>query len=184
MTPRLRRIVLVGFMGAGKTTVGELLAERLGWGFLDLDACIEAQTRRSVAQVFAELGEAGFREAERRAARDLGHARDCVVATGGGAWAQPQVRTWLLWDELGAAVSVWLDAPLDTLLARLPQDGSRPLASSRERMRALLAARQPAYRLADLRVDASPPPAAVAQAIVEALFPARGTGRAAPGEGR
>lgn len=182
MTPAPRRIVLVGFMGAGKTTVGGLLAERLGWSFVDLDACIEVHAGRTVAQIFAERGEAAFREEECRAAGELSTRWECVLATGGGAWAQPRVRALLAHG--GAVASVWLDAALDTLLARLPQDGSRPLASSRERMRALLASREPSYRLADLRVDAGPPPAAVAQEIVKALFPEHVAGRAAPGEGR
>jgi shikimate kinase len=157
------------------------LTERLNWAFLDLDVRIEERAGRTVAEIFAERGEAGFREEERLAALDLSSAWECVLATGGGAWAQPEVRARL---TRGPAVSVWLDAPLDTLLARLPRDGSRPLASSRERMRALLAAREPAYRLADLRVDASPAAAAVVDAIVAALFPARVAGRAASDEGR
>ncbi len=168
-----RRVVLVGFMGAGKTTVGALLAERLGWRFLDLDACIEARLGRSVAEVFAQRGEAAFREEELREARAAASVDGCVVAAGGGAWAEEATRAALQ----DGAVSVWLDADVDTLLGRLPGDGSRPLASSRERMRALLEQRRPAYALADLRVDAGPAPAVVARAIQAALTGAGGPHR-------
>ncbi len=160
-----RRIVLVGFMGAGKTTVGRLLAARLGLRFVDLDDEVEARTGRRVAELFAERGEDGFRAAEREAAAALATAGDCVLATGGGAWAQPATRALLARD----AASVWLDAEFDTLLARLPDDGSRPLASTRATMRALFAQRLPAYALAQRRVNAAGPPEAVAREVLEAL---------------
>jgi shikimate kinase len=165
-----RRVVLVGFMGAGKTTVGRRLAARLGWRFVDLDRRVETRTGRRVAELFAERGEAGFRAEELDAARELAQADACVVAAGGGAWVQDATRAAL---QQGA-LSVWLDADFETLVARLPRDGSRPLVSSRERMRALLEARRPAYGLADLRVDAGPTPDVVAGRIEEALAARRG----------
>lgn len=172
MTPEPRRIVLVGFMGAGKTTVGRRLAEHLGWHFVDLDGRIEARTGRCVAEIFTESGEAHFRDEERRAAEELADLEHCVVATGGGAWAETATR-----DTLAqGAVTVWLDCDLDTALARLPDDGSRPLASSREKMCTLLAARRPSYGLADVRIDAARPLDVVVQALVEELFPA-GSGK-------
>ncbi|MGE0453552.1 MAG: 3-phosphoshikimate 1-carboxyvinyltransferase [Vicinamibacteria bacterium] len=159
------RIVLVGFMGAGKTTIGRALARRLGWDFLDLDAGIEAEAGISLVRLFEREGEAAFRARELRAARAASAAGSCVIAAGGGAWAQPDTREAL---QSGAR-SVWLRAPLDALMARLPADGRRPLAGNRETMRALLTEREPSYRLADVVVDADAPPAAVVGRIVEAL---------------
>lgn len=143
------RVVLVGFMGAGKTTVGRLLAQRLGWDFCDLDRRVEVRTGRSVAEVFATRGEEGFREEERAAAEGLLGRQKCVVAAGGGAWHQPATRELLSRDSL----SVWLQADLPTLLTRVPADPARPLAHDRARMAALFAERQPSYRLADLSVE-------------------------------
>ncbi len=144
-----RRVVLVGFMGAGKTTVGRLLAQRLGWDFCDLDRRVEVRTGQSVAELFASRGEAAFREEERAAALGLLEREACVVAAGGGAWHEPGTREVLARDSL----SVWLQADLATLLARVPGDPARPLARDRARMAALFAERQPSYRLADLSVE-------------------------------
>ena len=85
-------MVLVGFMGAGKTTVGRLLAQRLGWDFCDLDRRVEVRTGQSVAELFASRGEAAFREEERAAALGLLEREACVVAAGGGAWHEPATR--------------------------------------------------------------------------------------------
>jgi shikimate kinase len=86
------RIVLVGFMGAGKTTVGERLARILGWGFLDTDQRIEGDTGLPVAEIFRERGEAWFRDQERRVAREGAALRRYVIAAGGGAFAEPETR--------------------------------------------------------------------------------------------
>jgi shikimate kinase len=160
------RIVLVGSMGSGKTTVGGLLARRLGWSFVDLDGLIEARHRATVAEIFASRGEAFFRAEELRAAEEAASLARHVVATGGGAFAVPATREAL---RRGSLV-VWLQCGLETLLARIPDDRSRPLAGSRERMTALLAAREASYRLADIVVDSSSEGAdGVAQRIVEAV---------------
>jgi shikimate kinase len=160
------RIVLVGFMASGKTTVGGLLARRLGWSFLDLDGMIEARTGSAVAEVFATRGEAFFRAEEQRAAEEVAGLRRHVVANGGGAFTFPATRVALQRD----ALVVWLRCDLETLLSRIPDDRSRPLAGSRERMAALLAEREPAYSLADLIVDSSREGAdGVARRIVEAI---------------
>jgi len=159
------RVVLVGFMGAGKTTVGRALARRLGWDFVDLDESIEAEAGESVARLFEREGEAAFRARELRAALATARPGPRVVAAGGGAWARRDTREAL---QAGAR-SVWLRAPLAALLARLPADGRRPLAGNRETMRALLTEREPSYRLADAVVDADAPPADVVGRIVEAL---------------
>jgi shikimate kinase len=143
------RIVLVGFMGAGKTTVGRALAKRLGWEFIDLDRAVEAHVGRSVRAIFAEQGEASFRAEELRAAQALAQRTRCVLAAGGGAWAQPATRAVLA----EGALTVWLRAELQTLLRRLPADGTRPLLADRARIPILLAERESSYRLADVSVD-------------------------------
>lgn len=166
------RLVLVGFMAAGKTTVGRLLAERLRWDFVDLDERIRERSGRSVPELFAELGEAAFRDEERRAARELLARERCVAAAGGGAFAQPETRALLS----QGALTIWLRAGLETLLARLPQDGARPLAANRARIPALLAERESSYRLADLSVDTdSASPQDVVETIVR-LVRARAAG--------
>jgi shikimate kinase len=145
------RIVLVGFMGSGKSAVGTRLAVRLGYGFEDMDRRIEKRTGRSIAAIFAEQGEEAFREEELREADAIAQLDRRVVATGGGAFAQPQTRARL--QE--GALTVWLRCNTEELLARVPADGTRPLAGNRAIMRALLAEREPSYRLADLEVDTS-----------------------------
>jgi shikimate kinase len=143
------RIALVGIMGAGKTTVGRLLARRLGYRFRDLDDEIVKRVGLSVADIFSRHGEARFREEELRAAEDAMAKKDMVVATGGGAFAQPATREVL---RQGAYV-VWLSCTVDAVMVRVTLDGSRPLADSRETIRKLIAEREIAYGLADLRVD-------------------------------
>jgi shikimate kinase len=144
-------VVLVGFMGVGKTEVGRRLAERLGYRFEDMDERIERRTGRTIAALFGEQGEQAFREEERREAAALARLERRVVAVGGGAFAQPRTRAVL--QE--GALTVWLRCDLDTALKRIPDDGTRPLAGNRAIMRALLAEREPSYRQADLAVDAS-----------------------------
>jgi shikimate kinase len=172
--PEPRRIVLVGFMGSGKTTVGQRLALQLGWTLVDMDAQIEADAGLSVADIFRQHGEASFRERETRLARALEGRDRVVVAAGGGAFATPATREAL---RSGAA-TVWLRCDAETILSRVPLDGSRPLAASRETILRLLDEREPSYRLADLTVDAAGrPPEAVAQEIADGLFAGRAAGR-------
>ncbi len=165
----IERIVLVGFMGSGKSTVGQAVAKRLRWRFLDLDGWIEAHAGKSVARIFDEDGEARFRELERLGAMKVRTLREHVIAAGGGAFADPHTRAALS----QGAVSVWLRCDLDTLLARIPADGSRPLARNCETIRGLLDAREPSYRMADRIVEATGGPAFVAQRVIEAVLPER-----------
>ncbi len=143
------RIVLVGFMGAGKTTVGRHLAGLLGWDFIDLDDHVVERAGQPVATIFREQGEAAFRAAEHEAAVELARRRFVVIAAGGGAFIAPDTRAALSAD----ALTVWLRCALATLLARIANDGSRPLAGSRATISALLTEREPIYRLASLVVD-------------------------------
>ncbi len=157
------RVVLVGFMGSGKTTVGPLVAHALGYDFLDMDQVIETRTGMTVAQIFRERGEGAFRAEERSLALELADRTRLVVAAGGGAFAQPGTRELLRRN----AVAVWLRCDLATVLGRLPADGTRPLAESRETIVRLFAEREPSYRQADEAVEASAVPAEeVARRIV------------------
>jgi shikimate kinase len=163
---RADKIYLVGFMAAGKTTVARLVAERLGWRAEDIDELIEARERRTVAEIFSKSGEPYFRSLERDTLRLLLPLRHCVVATGGGTFMDPENRIAINMD----GVSVWLDVPLEELVARLPADGRRPLAADRLQMERLFALRQIAYAAAQLRVDArGAHPEAVAERIIEAV---------------
>jgi shikimate kinase len=144
------KIYLVGFMAAGKTTVARLLAARLGWGAEDIDELIEARERMRVSDIFARFGEQHFRAIEREMLRLVLPLRHSVVATGGGTFMDPENRQAINMD----GVSVWIDVPLDTLIARLPADGRRPLAADRAQMERLYAARQAGYALAQIHVDA------------------------------
>jgi shikimate kinase len=144
-------VVLVGFMGCGKTSVGRLLARRLGYAFEDMDRRIEIRAGRTIAEIFRDEGEEAFRALEHEEALALSRLRDRVVAAGGGAFARPETRALL---QQGA-LTVWLRCDLERILTRVPADGSRPLAGNRDIMRALLAEREPSYRMADVAVEAS-----------------------------
>lgn len=160
------RVVLVGFMGCGKTTVGALVARMLGWEFHDMDAILEARMGTTIAEAFRARGEPWFREQETALARDLHSRGQAVIAAGGGAFAVPETRAALQ----HRAFTVWLRCDLDTALARVPRDGSRPLAADHATIGRLFDQRAPLYRLADCQVDASEgPPEAVARAVVAAL---------------
>jgi shikimate kinase len=140
-------------MGAGKTTVARALGRRTGWRVEDIDERIEAREHRSVASIFAQQGEAHFRQLERLALGELLPARHIVVATGGGTFVEPDNRALMLAD--GAVA--WLDLSLPQVIARVPADGRRPLASDRAQMELLFARRQLAYAHAHVRVDAARP---------------------------
>ncbi len=160
------KIYLVGFMAAGKTTVARALADRLGWRTEDVDELIEARERRPVADIFAKAGEPYFRGVEREILKVLLPLRHVVVATGGGTFVDADNRTAINMDGL----SVWLDVPLEVVVARLPADGRRPLASDRAQMERLFASRQMAYAQAHLRIDVGSTPAeAIAEQIADHL---------------
>ena len=152
------KIYLVGFMAAGKTTLARALARRLDWSAADIDEIIEKREHSSVADIFARHGEPYFRGVERAVLVDQLHPRHVVVATGGGTFVDPSNRAAINAD----GVSIWLDAPLDRVIARLPADGRRPLAADRTEFEQLYHQRRAAYQLAHRRLDAS-------RASVEAL---------------
>lgn len=144
------KIYLVGFMGAGKSTVARALARRLDWRVEDIDQRIEQRERRAISAIFRQDGEPYFRTLERQELITLLPDRGTVVATGGGTVVDPANRALMLRD--GAVI--WLDAPFATIIDRVPVDGRRPLASDRLEMETLYNQRLAAYGQAHLRLDA------------------------------
>jgi shikimate kinase len=157
------KLYLVGFMGAGKTTVARSLARRMGWRFDDIDERIETRERRAVSTIFAQNGENYFRQLERQMLYELLPERNIVVATGGGTFVDPENRAAMLTD--GAVV--WLDLPLTRVIERVPVDGRRPLAADRVQMERLFTERQLAYSQAHVRIDASRPVDEIVERLLE-----------------
>jgi shikimate kinase len=172
-----RPIVLVGMMGVGKTTVGRKLAALLGLPFLDADDEIERAAQMSIPEIFAGFGEAYFRSGERRViARLVGDSIGegnapvrSVLATGGGAFVDPDTRALIL----RRAIPVWLDSDVDTLVARVGRKGNRPLLRTgdpREILTRLKAERQSAYAEAPIHITSGNQPHQVtALAILKAI---------------
>ena len=154
IAPRAQSVFLVGFMGAGKTSVGEALARQLGWRFIDLDQRIEARAGRRIADIFRDSGESEFRRAEMDELQRVIAEMDgggVVVALGGGTLVQPENTGRL---AACAACCVFLDAPVEELWQRAQAArGERPLALSENHFRQLYAARRPRYMEADYCVQ-------------------------------
>lgn len=168
---QIRRIVLTGFMGAGKSTVGDLLAEKLAWTFVDVDKEIEARAGMTVAAIFAERGEQAFRALEATVIRNLSEREELVLALGGGALETESTRT--LWNELGCTCVVFLDAPLEVLVERcLAQPGpvERPVLADRDRLLRRFESRLPHYRAAHVTLATQAlSPAEVADRILDSI---------------
>lgn len=166
--PIRRLVFLVGFMGCGKTTVGQLLARRLGWEFADLDKMVEQQRGRTINQLFAEQGEAYFREAEREALEQLlsqSAQAQRVVALGGGTFAQPANLERL--RQVGG-ITFWLRCPVEELQRRCRGVNNRPLFRDPASFRQLYEQRLPYYQQADICVDADrSDPAQVVEEILQ-----------------
>ena len=161
--PIRRLVLLLGFMGCGKTTVGRLLARRLGWAFVDLDEEIERRQGRTIRQIFEESGEPYFRQEERALLEELlqrGQQDSLVVALGGGTTAQPGSFELL---RAHGGITVWLDCPLEELRRRCHGLTQRPLFKDAASFRALFEQRLPFYQQSDFRVaaDRSDPDAVV-----------------------
>jgi shikimate kinase len=149
---RRRTIALVGLMGVGKSSVGRRLANALDLPFRDADAEVEAAAGRSISDIFTDLGEATFREGERRVIARLLDQEPHVLATGGGAFITPDTRALIK----SKAVSVWLKADLEVLARRVGRKDTRPLLAGKDPLEVLQAqadARYPAYAEADLTVE-------------------------------
>lgn len=146
-----RPIVLVGLMGAGKSTVGRRLAKRLGLPFVDSDSAIEDAAGLSAAEIYERFGEEDFRDGERRLVARLIDGTVGVIATGGGAYVDPRTR-----ELLNArAITVWLDAPVDVLTERTSRRDTRAQlrkGNPRETLARLAEERRPSYAEAHIRV--------------------------------
>lgn len=170
-TSAVARLFLIGFMGTGKSTVGRLVAARLGWRFRDLDEeIVEAAGGASVARLFATEGEAGFRAREAAALARVAELDQVVVATGGGAACREDNLTLML----GSGLVVALEAPPEESVRRTGGASGRPLLDAQAdpvgAAVALLAARQPYYARAHIRIDtAGQPPDDIAAAVLNAV---------------
>lgn len=143
-------IYLVGFMGAGKTEVGRRLAELLAWTFIDLDREIEIREAKTISEIFRQQGESYFRELEGLELQRVSRGKSTVVAVGGGAFCSAENQEIIA----RTGTSVWLDAPLDLLLARCSAASElRPLFKTRHEMSRLLEARRPHYAKAALHLQ-------------------------------
>ncbi len=164
-----RSLVLIGLMGAGKSAIGRRLGKRLGLRFVDADKEIEAAAGKTINEIFADHGEAYFRDGERRViARLLGEG-PVVLATGGGAYMNAETRA----EIAERGVSIWLKADLDVLMERVSRRDTRPLLKAgdpREIMRQLMDARYPVYAGADITIESrNVPHEIIVEEIVEAI---------------
>lgn len=164
-----RTVVLVGLMGAGKTCIGRRLAQALGLPFVDADTEIEAAAGCSIPEIFERFGEDEFRDGERRVMARLLEGEPHVLATGGGAFLNPETRA-LIRER---AISIWLRADLQTLVARTARRDDRPLlknGDARAKLQALADERYPVYAEADIAVDSSNgPPSVTTRRVLDAL---------------
>jgi shikimate kinase len=156
MDSKLKRapgLYLTGFMGSGKSTIAQLLADRLGWDFVDLDAEIEGAQHDTIAHIFETRGEPEFRRIEadvlKTIVRNIERGIPAVVALGGGTFVQP-ANAALLEDH---GISIWLDCPFEAIESRIEDTSSRPLARDREAFRKLYEDRRAAYGQANYRID-------------------------------
>jgi shikimate kinase len=178
---KIRAVVLIGFMGAGKSSVGRALSAQLGWAFEDLDERIERSEKRKVAKIFGESGEAGFRKAEHAALKELlaevQSGKEKIVALGGGAFAQERNARMLAAAD---AVTIFLDAEPDELWKRCQgqEEVERPLLGSLASFCELYGARRPHYLKARVRQETGGKTIAqIAAEVVEVLGLKRSAGR-------
>jgi len=167
--PLTRTVALIGLMGAGKTQIGRGLSQALGAPFIDADAEIEAAAGRSITDIFETFGEPHFREGERQVIQRLLDGPPCILATGGGAFVQDKTRA-LIETK---AVSLWLKADLELLVARTAGKSHRPLlrqGAPREVLQDLMNRRYPVYAKADIIVETKDePPQATTARVLAAL---------------
>jgi shikimate kinase len=164
----IKRIVLTGFMGSGKSTVGPLVAARLGWRFVDADNVIEAEAGSKIAEIFARHGEGAFRDLEHATIRRLAADDELVLALGGGAVERAETRELLLSGE--GTLLVHLEVALETTLARCGgTEHERPVLADRTNLESRYARRLPLYREAHVSIAADAlTPDEVAEAVIRA----------------
>ena len=146
-------LYLIGMMGVGKTTVGKLIAEEIGYRFVDTDEVIVKAAGKSINEIFTENGEAEFRQLESDVLAQVCAYTKLIVATGGGIVMQQQN-----WSYLHHGLIIWLDAPVEIILQRLAEENTRPLlqdADIESKLTSLLEQRQPMYSQADLHITIS-----------------------------
>ncbi|HEX3673895.1 MAG TPA: shikimate kinase [Rhizomicrobium sp.] len=173
-----RTVVLVGMMGAGKSSVGRRLATRLSVPFRDADSEIESAAGCTISDIFARFGEAEFRHGERRVIARLLDDAPHVLATGGGAFCDAETRARIK----DGALSIWIRAPIDILLSRVGRRDTRPLlrdGDPRAILERLLAEREPLYGQADMVVDSEDGPHHASVEKIVAALQARGVLEAA-----
>jgi shikimate kinase len=162
-------IILIGFMGAGKTTVGRKLANRLGYFFLDTDQQIEKQQGCTIEEIFRYAGEATFRDLETKLLGNLQNVHNTILSTGGGMFLRSENQVFLK----GIGKTVYLQVDRETLKQRLQCDLNRPLLQKpnwQENVNQMLQQREPAYLTADLTVEAQEgPPNVMVSRIIEAI---------------
>lgn len=156
-------------MGAGKTTIGQILAAQLGYGFVDTDAVVQQLTKKSINQIFAEEGETTFRQIETKVLSEVCAYTRLAIATGGGIVLRREN-----WSYLHYGLIVWLDVPVEQLYSRLAEDSTRPLLQDPDpigKLRSLLDERRSLYAEADLHITPRPEdtPNAIAAQVLEAI---------------
>ncbi|MDX2099353.1 MAG: shikimate kinase [Leptolyngbyaceae cyanobacterium bins.59] len=145
-----RNLYLIGMMGAGKTSVGQVLAKRLNYRFYDMDVLIERVMQQPIRQIFNDYGEVAFRQIESQVMAELSAYTNAIVATGGGIVLKRQN-----WSYLHYGIVVWLDVPIEELQRRLHKDTTRPLLQDTDpavKLQQLFTERHPLYAQADLHV--------------------------------
>jgi shikimate kinase len=179
-----RSVVLIGLMGAGKTAVGRRLANRLDLPFIDADSEIEVAAGASISEIFAEHGEAYFRQGERKVIARLLENGPQVLATGGGAYMNPDTRA----NIKAHGLSVWLKADIKVLMKRVGRRDNRPLLAAgdpEKMMKRLMEERYPIYAEADVTVESRDVPHdVIVGAVIDALADKLGYKASADSEGR
>lgn len=180
--PVPKTIVMIGLMGAGKSCIGRLLAQRLGLDFIDADEEIEQAAQCSIDEIFERHGEAAFRDGERRVIARILDGPVHVLAAGGGAMMDKQTRA----NIRSQAISVWLRADLDLLVQRVSRRHNRPLLKNgepRDILERLMKTRHPIYAKADVVVDSdAKPPKVIVDRVIKALAEVLGTANKGKGQ--
>ena len=169
INPKAHVIVLVGLSGSGKSTIGAALSKQLNFSFIDIDERIEKSEGLSINEIFSQQGEGRFRELERNTVLELDLSRPSVLALGGGAWMQDEIRDFLA----PIASIIYLEANVTSLLQRLENNNSRPLLDDlsirKEVLEQQLETRKRVYAEADITVNANATVPEVTQEIIQKL---------------